>query len=689
MGVKQKFQWEKMSLGTCYYPEHWEEALWEEDLRRMLEVGIKTVRIAEFAWSKFEPTEGNFTFEFFDRFMDLAKKVGMNVIFGTPTATPPAWLTHKYPEVLNCKMDGVPYRHGARRHYNYNSPKYLELCSIIVEKIAEHYGKHPNIVGWQIDNEINCEVDVFYSESDTFAFREFLKGKYKDLDTLNRAWGTTFWNQTYTDWEEIYVPRTTINNSTNPHEVLDYTRFISESAICFVKRQSDILRKYIKDSVFITTNGKFGNLDNHRMEKECLDVYTYDSYPNFAYCLIEDPKHNTKLNDRKWSNHLTEVRSICPHFGIMEQQSGANGWNTRMEAPAPKPGQMMLWAMQSVAHGADYISFFRWRTCTMGTEIYWHGILDYDNQNNRKLEEVAQIHKRIQNMEMLAGAKYKAGFAVIKDYSNIWDAQLDRWHDRLDSASLFEIFVASSLTHTPMDYVYLQDNSSCSKEELLNELSRYPVAFYPHPIILSDYFVSVLKEYVEQGGVLIMGCRAGQKDETGKCPMTKMPGLASELVGATVSEFTFVGPNDDEMYAEWNGKKIEAPIFNDILEVTENGAKVLGTYCGNYYHGKPALVENSLGKGKVIYYGATFTRENVKQFLEYTNILSPYNDIIEMSKSCELAIRNKDDKTYYIVLNYGHETTKINLKERKTDIDTKQKVCGFVELKPYETKVYY
>lgn len=133
---------------------------------------------------------------------------------------------------------------------------------------------------------------------------------------------------------------------------------------------------------FITTNGMFGNLDNHRMEDECLDVYTYDSYPNFAYCLCEDPKHSDDLNDRKWSRNLTEVRSICPHFGIMEQQSGANGWNTRMEAPVPKPGQMTLWAMQSIAHGADYVSFFRWRTATMGTEIYWHGILDYDNRDN-------------------------------------------------------------------------------------------------------------------------------------------------------------------------------------------------------------------------------------------------------------------------------------------------------------------
>lgn len=503
----------------------------------------------------------------------------------------------------------MSYQHGARRHYNYNSPKYQELSKIIVEKLGEHYGEHQSIIGWQIDNEINCELDVFYSESDTIAFREFLKTKYNTLDALNKAWGTTFWNQTYTAWEEVYVPRTTVHNSTNPHQLLDYTRFISESAIRFSKIQSDILRKCVREGVFITTNGMFSNLDNHRMEKECLDVYTYDSYPNFAYCMGEDPKHNTKLNDRKWSNNLNEVRSICPHFGIMEQQSGANGWNTRMEAPAPKPGQMTLWAMQSIAHGADYVSFFRWRTCTMGTEIYWHGILDYDSCDNRKLAEVKELNNRVKKLEPMIGADYKAAFGIIKDYSNIWDAQLDRWHNRVDSASKTEIFIASQLTHTPVDYIYLQ------KDNELEDLTKYPVLFYPHALILSDDRMELLKAYVAQGGCLIMGCRTGQKDETGQCPMTKIPGLAANLAGTTVSDFTFVGPNDDVMYVDWNGTKIEAPIFNDILEVASDNAKVLGTYIGNYYDGKPALIENTYGKGNVIYFGATFTRENVKLFL--------------------------------------------------------------------------
>ena len=682
MRKQQNFKWNTLSLGTCYYPEHWDERLWKEDLERMLANGIQTIRIGEFAWSKVEPREGEFTFDFFDRFLEVAAQTEIKVIFGTPTATPPAWLTNAYPEVLNCRMDGVKFRHGMRRHYNYNSPVYQKFCKRIVEKFGEHYARNPSVVGWQIDNEMNCEVDEFYSESDTLAFREFLKEKYKTLEALNQAWGTVFWNQEYTGWEEVYVPRTTIHNSTNPHQTLDYIRFVSDSAVKFCKMQSDILRKYVKPGDFITTNGMFQNLDNHRMTDEALDVYTYDSYPNFAYCLCEDPKHSQNLNDRRWSDKLTEVRSICPHFGIMEQQSGANGWNTRMEAPAPKPGQMMLWAMQSIAHGADYVSFFRWRTCTFGTEIYWHGILDYDNRDNRKLAEVKRIYDRVQAIQETVGAENQAAVAVVKDYSNIWDAKVDVWHQRLAWSSEEEIFLASQLHHTPMDYVYLLEDTE------VEELTRYPVLIYPHGLILPKRKAELLKLYVEKGGCLILGARTGQKDENGKCVMMPMPGLLAEAAGSDVREFTFVGPADDKVNMNWNGTLLDTGIFNDILEPIGSNAKVLAEYAGNYYKGRPALIENSYGKGRVLHFGGTFTQESVKALLEYVGVLKPYENIIELPKNCEITVKKKEGKTYIFVLNYVEESQEIFIKKAVKDMDTKEQIRGKICLEAYETKVY-
>ena len=183
----QRFAWNEMTVGVCYYPEHWDESLWANDLDRMLANGITVIRIAEFAWSIFERTEGEFSFDLFDRFLSLCAEKGMKVIFGTPTATPPAWLTQKYPEVLNATQSGVLMRHGLRRHYNYNSPVYRQKTCVIVEELAKHYATHPSIIGWQIDNEFNCEVNDFYSQADHDAFRVFLQKRYGTLDALNAA----------------------------------------------------------------------------------------------------------------------------------------------------------------------------------------------------------------------------------------------------------------------------------------------------------------------------------------------------------------------------------------------------------------------------------------------------------------------------------------------------------------------
>ena len=681
MRKPQNFQWKEMTMGTCYYPEHWSRELWQDDLQRMKAAGITVIRVAEFAWNKVEPEEDVFVFDFWDEVLELCKLEEMQVIFGTPTATPPAWLTEKYPEVLNCRQDGVPYRHGARRHYNYNSPKYRELSARIVEKLAQHYGKHPAIVGWQIDNELNCEVDEFYSEADSVAFRNFVKEKYKTLDNLNEAWGTVFWNQTYTDWEQIYVPRPVLNNGCNPHLRLDYYRFISESTISFCKMQAEIISKYKKDGDYITTNGMFWNLDNHKMAEECLDVYTYDSYPSFAFGLNRDPKTAKDLNDRHWSKNLTEVRSICPHFGIMEQQSGAGGWTTRMEGPAPRPGQLTLWAMQSVAHGADYISFFRWRTCTFSTEMYWHGILDYDNRDNRKLAEVKDFYNKLKCLDEVCGADYTAAFGVLKDYDNMWDTNVDVWHRRVEAQSSEEIFIASEIYHTPYNTLYLSEDTD------IRELQKYPVLIYAHPVIMTGKRAAILKEYVSNGGILIIGCRSGYKQENGKCVMLPQPGLLQEITGSDVRDFTFTSPAEQPVTASWNGQMIDMPLFNDIMEPVEGG-ETLAFYENSYYAEKPAIIRKNTGKGYAIHFGSTFSRENMKVLLEYTGILEPFQAMLEAPQEVEVIQRVKGNKKYFFVLNYMGSEQKIVLKKQMRSLYDNVIANGEICMKPYETIVY-
>lgn len=649
----KKLNIDHITLGVCYYPEHWDKSMWRDDLKKMKEYGIETVRIAEFAWNKFEPREGAFTFGFFDEFMDMTVEEDMKVIFCTPSATPPAWMSTKYPEILNADIDGNLINHGLRRHCNLNSEKYRFFVSRITEKLAEHYSKYPNIAAWQLDNEINCECDLYYSESDHNAFREYLKNKFGSLDKLNDAIGAEFWNQTYTDWNEVHLPRRTNSGRMgNPHIGLLEKHFISDTVIDFFKLQADIIRRYTGSP--ITTNGLFRHIDYQRLVDEVLDFITYDNYPNFAYERRLDVSRQNGMRDRNSSYNLTRARGISPIFGIMEQQSGPSGWNFRMEQPAPKPGQVRLWTLQAIAHGADYVSYFRWRTCTFGNEIYWHGLHDYCNKPNRRTRELEKTYNDIQLLQPVCGHEYIAEAALLKDYDNEWDAEEDVWHSSVDEISYDGWYRAFQKKHIPYDLVYINDKTE------LSELLKYKAVVYPHPTIFTEQRAALLKAYAEQGGTVIFGCRTGYKDLTGKCRMIPMPGFAAALCGAEVEEFTFLSPYDEEQFVNIGNKRISAPCFNDILEITDGTQ--LGTFESNYYAGKPALSVKETGKGKVYYFGAAFAEDTANAFIELINIRPPMglDELIDIPENVELAIRGK----YIFLLNYCADRIEMNCYEK-------------------------
>lgn len=685
-----------LTLGVCYYPEHWDKSLWADDLKRMKEYGIEVIRIAEFAWNKFEPHEGEFTFAFFDEFMDLTLAEGMKVIFCTPTATPPAWMSHKYPEILNADLDGNLIHHGLRRQYNLNSPVYRKFVARICEKLGEHYSQYPNITMWQLDNEINCECDVYYSESDHKAFREYVKQRYGTLENYNREIGAEFWNQTYTSWDEVYLPRRTNSGRFgNPHVDLLQKRFISDTVIDFFKLQAEILRKYV--NVPITTNGIFGHIDYQRLVGEVLDFITYDNYPNFSYERRLDVSKQNGLKDRNSSYNLSTIRSISPIFGVMEQQSGPSGWNFRMEQSAPKPGQVRLWTLQAIAHGADFVSYFRWRTCTFGNEIYWHGLNDYCNKPNRRIEELIRTHRDIQKIQDICGKEYLAEAAILKDYDNIWDGEEDIWHSEVDHISGDGWFRAFQKKHIPFDFCYINDDTT------VEELAKYKLVVYPHPTILTKKRAALLKEYASQGGIVIFGCRTGYKNLNGSCTMSPMPGYASELCGAEVEEFTFLSPYDEEQFvtltatgdsnapntcasnssATCSHVRISAPCFNDIMQVTDG--TVIGTFENNYYAGKPAAIVNNVGAGKVYYFGGAFAEDTAKAFIDLTGIDTPSDTAkqIAIPEQVELAIRGE----YLILLNFDGKSVEMDCDGTFRDLITDTVFAEKIVIPGYDTVV--
>ena len=664
-----------LQLGVCYYPEHWDEALWRDDLRRMAEHGIGTVRVFEFAWSIVQPREGVYDFSLFDRFLALAQEEKMSVILCTPTATAPAWLTDAHPEVLNKTKDGKVMHHGHRRQNTYNSAVYNAYVREIVTALAKRYGTHPAVIGWQIDNELNCEIDEFYADADHAAFRQYLQTRFDTVEAFNDAIGARFWNQSYACWDEVYLERYTLHGQGNPHLALLGKTFFSESAIRFAKLQSDILRTYCKNQ-FVTTNGIFGHLDNHTLTQSVLDFMTYDSYPNFAYALNSgDMVLSNGLKDRNWSMNLSRTRALSPNFGVMEQQSGANGWDFQMLAPMPLPGQMRLWTLQSVGHGADYVSYFRWRTAPYGTEIYWHGLNDYDNRPNRRLTELKQIHKEFQALAKVAGTRYEAKVAILTDYLNEWDGERDQWHGPMNRQSVSAIFAAAQHSQTPLDFVNLNAVADAAA------LAKYDVVFYPHAVILTDETADMLRAYCEQGGTLLMGARTGYKDVYGRCPMRPMPGPAGAVCGVTVAEYSLphvLRP----LELVWEGKRFSAPGFQETLEPA--GAEAIAQFDSQAVGMTRKAYENG---GAAYYIGCGFSEELALALLEKLGAAHPYAALVHCPNAVELCMRRGETAGYLFLLNYSDQAQTVQLSQSMPDVLTGEPQSGTVSMPPFGAMV--
>ena len=454
-----------------------------------------------------------------------------------------------------------------------------------------------------------------------------------------------------------------------------------------MKMQADTIRPYLKGDQFITTNGIFPNVDYQKLVPEVLDFITYDNYPNFSYGMDANPRAEGNLKDRNSSFNLARVRSISRVFGIMEQQSGPGGWNQSMLQPMPKPGQMRLWTMQAIAHGADYIGYFRWRTCGYGTEIYWHGLNDYSNEPNRRLEELKVIHRdtlRLNDME-LAGARCQAEYAILRDYDNDWDGAEDKMYGPLADKSMDGWFRSFQKNHVPFDFYYWR------KDTTAKDLERYAVLIYPHPAILTKERADVLREYMEAGGCVVFGSRTGYKDEYGRCPMRSMPGYAGELCGVHVRDYTLLGPDDDMEYAVWDGEILEAPWFNDVLEA-KDGGEVLATFKNNYYDGRPALIRKQVGHGWGYYFGGGFSENTADMFVIKLGMRSVPR-VAYAPKEVETVLRSKtiiiqEDGTevvrnYLFLLNYAKEEKLVEIRGMMEDVFSGEMLEDHVKLERY------
>ncbi len=612
-------------IGCCYYPEHWDDSDLDKDIKKIKDFGFNVIRMGEFSWSMYEPEEGKYDFSFLEKAVKCARENGLYVILGTPTAAPPVWLAQKYPEVLCVDANLNTMYHGGRQQHNHTSKVYREFCKKIVEKMAYTFKDYDNVIGWQIDNEINCHRSLSYSDSDNRAFRTWLKNKYNTIDELNRCWGTRFWSLEFNDFEQITCPYPAPAYK-NPSWVVDFLLFSSDAAIEYAKIQYDILKRITPDK-FVTHNGIFGNIDNKKFTDEALDFMSYDSYPAFN-------ERHKKMGGRDCGCRLSMVRGLSDRFLILEQQSGPGGQLNYL-LPTPEPGQIRLWTYQSIAHGAEGVLYFRWRTAIYGAEQLWYGIYDHDGKENYRSKEIKKIAEELtKHSKELLSLKGINQVAILCEYHNVCNNQIESFAG--DDFNV--IYNYLNKQNIKCDFIY--DTKDLDK-------SDYKVVIVPHLVIASKETADNLKAFADNGGAVILSARSGTKDINDQYYRKTPPGVFSELVGAEVEWFTRI-PECSEQEIEFNNKVVKAETYYEVLNVGE--AEPIATFNSGFYKGKPCFVKN-----ENVYYLGTYFNES--SACVYEDIIKKYIDIPfdDLDKCIE-------------VFNYTEYTMFLNYSDKKVSI---------------------
>lgn len=562
----------KIMIGCCYYPEHWDEQDMPADIAKIKDLGFNTIRMGEFAWSSFEKEEGKYDFSFLLNATREAAKYGINVILGTPTAAPPKWLTDKHPEVLVVTEDGKTLHHGSRQHHNHTSEIYIEYCAKIVEAMVKCFKDEPNVIGWQLDNEFNCHRYESFAESDNISFRKWLSEKYGTIDQLNKAWGTKFWSMEYSCFEQIDCPNNTTTHK-NPSIVTDYYLFLSDTVVNYATVQTKIIRKYMPDA-FVTHNGLFANVDYKKLTDTALDFISFDNYPSF--------RERERIGDSRLSEYnFAKVRGLSEEFLILEQQSGPGGQLSYM-LQTPLPGQIRLWTYQAFAHGAVGVLYFRYRTALYGAEQLWNGIYDHSGVENYRSKEVRKTAKELERIgHIFLNNKRKTEVAIYNDYHNTSCTNVEKAF-RDDSRDIYNSLTNKNIT---ADIIFTLDN-----------LSKYKVLIIPHIAIADESFAEKVDAFARNGGVVIISARSGVKDKNAQYRPLKSPGVFGNVTGSTAEWYTMV-PKHTPQTVEMYGKEYKAELYYEILDCENSIA--IGNYTNGFAKGKPAVTKN----GNVYYLG--------------------------------------------------------------------------------------
>ncbi len=631
--------WNGYFLGTAYYPEWWEPSEWETDFRQMQELGLNTVRMGEFAWAIFEPAPGKFEFAWMDQAISLANRHGIQVILGTPTASVPPWLYQLHPDVLSGNRYG-PYTYGGRKGYCPNSPNYEEACVRVVTALAEHYGHHAGVIGWQMDNEPGYPFELYDPDSKR-AFQLWLKQRYGTLDALNRSWNGAFWSNKYSDWSQIDFPKNSAEGGWQPAITLAYRRFFSDSFLNHLRRQAAILRKAIRNQ-FIYTNwpNTTWSVDVFT-GSEILDATAWDNYVVAPGLREFQVQYSAGLN-----HDLSRCAGPHQRFFCAEQMA---------YSPADASDQgLRLQAYIDLAHGSHGQLFFEWRRPYAGDEQYVaSGIKRFDGSINPAKPVFQQIAKEFARLgPRLAGATTRADVALLYDFPNEWSqgfwsvGNKGRHYDK-EAHRYYSGFkvLARNIDVVPRTA----------------DLSGYKLVIAPNLHLIDDATIARLQAFVSGGGALVLNYRAATQKMDNSMRRVLPPGAFAKMAGVVVEgdvdmiQYPFLQHTGFGVSFSGNDTIYRPRTILESLAL--QGAEPVATFHGDRMEGRPAVTRSRYRQGWIFYVGTDCAKpgfyEALARKVGNTCKLSP---LIAAPYGVEVTSREDSETRFYFLLNLTEAT---------------------------------
>ncbi len=587
-----------MTIGVYYYPEAWPESQWERDISNIKRFGFEFIHVGEFAWTFMEPEEGKYDFAWLDKVVELAGKHGLKVILCTPTPTPPVWLVKKHPEVLMIDDFGRRMEHGTRQHASWSSDVYLSYAEKIITELAKRYGNNKHVWGWQLDNELSHYGKAYdYSDASQQRFRKWLASKYGNIENLNRSWGTAFWSQRYQNFDQIRIPNLReFVAQFNPHSLLDFQRWFAENAADYLRFQTTVLRRHIKNQ-WITHNFMILHREVYpTLSRKDFEVMTWTIYP--VHGRMNEGPLGYRLGNADGMAFMHDyMRTLNPAQGIMELQPGQVNWGE--VNPQPFPGAIRMWILRAFSGGASLVCTYRYRQPLFGAELYHKGIVETDGVTPSPggLEFI----QAIKDMNVLRAARRPNGTepnehaarrtALLYHYDNRWDLDNHTQTNRWDTVGhIFRYYKALKGFGSPVDVI---DESA--------DFARYPFLVAPAYQLADEQLAQRWTKYAQDGGHLILTLRTAQKDRNGHLWEGLWSKPIVDLIGARIASYDVL-PRTINGNVQASGKSYEWGVWGESLEPRPE-TTALATYVDHHFKGNVAAVTRKLGRGTVTYIG--------------------------------------------------------------------------------------